>query len=137
LNILIISSGTTAICIFVDAIGAYAIARHRVGGSFLPIWTLSNRFLPLIVVYFHYFFFTNKYLGLIDTLSAQILANLVPNLPFAIWLLRGFIAEIPEELGDAAKVDGCGIFRLWQHIVFPLPSLYCCYQFICLLVYME
>jgi len=120
-NGFVISSGTTILCIVIGTSGAYAIARYRVGGNFLPIWILSNRFLPLVTVILPLFLFY-KYLGLIDTHIGQIFANLLPTLPFAIWLLKGFLAEIPQSLEDAARVDGCGTLGVILRIVLPLVS---------------
>jgi multiple sugar transport system permease protein len=59
-------------------------------------------------------------LSLHDTLLGLIIVYTAFNLPFNIWLLQGFFAEIPQELEDAALIDGCSYWQLFQKIMLPL-----------------
>ncbi|MEO3796881.1 carbohydrate ABC transporter permease [Nonomuraea sp. B10E15] len=59
-------------------------------------------------------------LGLFKTLPGMILAEVAFNLSFAMLLFRAFIAAIPRELDEAAQIDGCGGFRLFFQVIFPL-----------------
>jgi len=120
-NSLIVSAGTTAICIGVGSIAAFSLARYRIGKDFLPIWILSNRFLPPVAIVLPLFLMF-KFANLLDTHIALILTNLIANVPFSIWILRGFFAEIPHELDDAAKVDGCGEFMTLWKVIFPIAK---------------
>src|SRR5690606_26861854 len=58
--------------------------------------------------------------GIADTLSGVVLVYTALNLPFTIWLLYGFIEQLPIELEEAAAIDGCGPFRVFWRIVLPL-----------------
>jgi len=121
LNSLIIAGGTTALCIGISVLTAYSIARYRKGGNLLPLWMLSHRFLPVAATLLPLFLFYRR-IGLEDTHLGQILANAVPNLAFSIWLLAGFFADIPSELDEAAKVDGCGLFMILWRIIIPVAK---------------
>ena len=59
-------------------------------------------------------------LNLVNTLTALVLVYVALNLPFTIWLLYGFIDQLPIELEEAAAIDGCGPFRVFYKIVLPL-----------------
>ncbi|MFG1949348.1 carbohydrate ABC transporter permease [Nonomuraea sp. NPDC048826] len=59
-------------------------------------------------------------IGLFKTLPGMILAEIAFNLSFAMLLFRAFIAAIPRELDEAAQIDGCGGFRLFFQVIFPL-----------------
>ncbi|MEV5504778.1 carbohydrate ABC transporter permease [Nonomuraea fuscirosea] len=59
-------------------------------------------------------------LGLFKTLPGMILAEVSFHLSFAMLLFRAFIAAIPRELDEAAQIDGCGGFRLFFRVIFPL-----------------
>jgi len=63
-----------------------------------------------------------RFLGLIDSYVGLIMVNLLPNLPFSVWLLHGFLAEIPQEIDEAAKIDGCGDMAILWFILFPIAK---------------
>ncbi len=120
LNSLVVAGGTTAICVSLGMIAAYSLSRYRIKGrEFLLIWILSFRFLPIVAILLPLFLLF-KSLGLIDSYAGLILASILPNLPFSVWLLYGFFAEIPQEIDDAAKVDGCGNLAILWRILFPI-----------------
>lgn len=119
-NSFIIAIGTTGISILVGSFAAYGLSRFKFWGSgFLSTWILSNRFLPTVAILLPLFLFFRS-TNLIDTHLGLILANLLPNVPFSVWLLRSFFAEIPRELDEAARVDGCNSFAILWRIVFPI-----------------
>jgi len=57
-----------------------------------------------------------------QTLTALILIHVVLNLPLTVWLLMGFVRDIPVELEDAARVDGCTPFQVFRKVVLPLVA---------------
>lgn len=121
-NSLIVSSGTTALSTIIGMFAAFSLSRFMFKGkNFLPIWILSFRFFPIVAILLPLFLMF-KYLKLIDTHIALILVNLIPTLPFSIWLLQGFLEEIPLELDEAAKIDGCGYLVILWRIIFPLAK---------------
>jgi len=121
LNSVIIASSTTLLSLMLGSMAAYAISRFRVGGRNLEIWILSNRAMPPIVLIIPYFIIM-KNLRLLDTHLALILAYLTFNLPFAIWLMKGFFDEIPPALEEAAMIDGCSRFKAFLKIVLPVSK---------------
>jgi multiple sugar transport system permease protein len=80
---------------------------------FIPMYQILAR--PPILFPLFGFTFTNKLLGLQVVYPAF-------ALPFATWLLMGYYASIPEELENAALIDGCNRFQAWYRIVLPLAA---------------
>ena len=70
--------------------------------------------LPLFLVF--------KALHLLDTHWALIVANTIFNLPFVIWLLKGFFEDLPAELEEAAVIDGTTIFGAFRRVALPLVA---------------
>ncbi len=60
--------------------------------------------------------------GLLDTRSVLIVIYTAFNLPFAIWLLRGFFREVPREVREAAVIDGCGEWQVFHGMMLPLVT---------------
>ncbi len=106
INSLIISSSATAVAIFVGSLSGYAFARYQVGGDSLPFWILSLKFFPPIVAAVPFFLMMNQ-LSLLDTHIAVIIPHLIITIPFAVWMIKGFVAEVPRELEEATMIDGC------------------------------
>ncbi len=81
-------------------------------------WILSLRFLPPIVVVIPFFDIV-RHLGLYDTRVALVLLYTIFSLPFAVWMLKGFLSEIPMEIEEAALVDGATRPRAFFRILLP------------------
>jgi multiple sugar transport system permease protein len=82
-------------------------------------WALSLRFLPPIAVVVPYFAIVRT-AGLYDNPLALIFIYSLFNLPFSIWMLKGFLQEIPRELEEAAHVDGASRWNGFVHVLLPL-----------------
>jgi multiple sugar transport system permease protein len=89
------------------------------GEKHIALWILSLRFLPPIAVAIP-FYLQWQELGLLDTHLGLILVYVAFNLPFAIWLLRGFLADVPRELEEAAMLDGLSRLAIIWRIVVPV-----------------
>lgn len=101
---------------------AYALNRlHMRGKQAISIWLLISymfpEFLFIIPMYVLY-----QRIGLYDTQIGLALVYQVFLLPFAIWLLRGFFADVPAELEDAARIDGCSRLETLWKIYLPLTA---------------
>jgi multiple sugar transport system permease protein len=118
-NSFIISVCTTALSLAVGSLAGYGIARYRVGGSNLPFFILSQRFMPPVAVIFP-FLLLFKVLKWVDTYQALIIIYLTFNLPYAVWMMRGFFKEIPSVIEESAMVDGCSPFGAYWRIALPL-----------------
>lgn len=65
-------------------------------------------------------FLAIRALGLLDSLPGLVLVYVVANLPFALWMLRGYVANIPVDLEEAGAIDGASMFQILRTIVIPL-----------------
>lgn len=118
---LIISVSTALISVGVGALAAYSLARYRIGGDQFSFWILSTRMFPPVASAIPLFLIFRQ-LKWIDTYPAVILCNTIFNLPFAIWLLKGFIEDLPVELEESALIDGTSVFGAFWRITLPLIS---------------
>lgn len=119
LNSIIIAGVSTVLSVGFAVLSAYAFSRFNVPGKDdLLFFILSQRMLPAVVVTVPIFLMYRQ-LGLYDTHLGMILLYTSFNLSFAVWLLKGFIDEIPREYEDAALVDGYTRLQAFRKIVLP------------------
>ena len=119
-NSLIVAVVTTALSMLVASLAAYAFARFNFRGKRpLAFAVLGTRMLPPIATVIPLFIFMNS-LHLRDTLTGLILSYTALNLPLAVWMLWGFIKEVPRELEEAGLVDGCSRTGALVRILFPV-----------------
>lgn len=116
---LVIASATTVVSVLVGALAAYSFARFRTGGENLSFWILSTRMFPPVASALPLFLIF-KEVKLLDTHLGLIIANTIFNLPFVIWLLKGFFEDLPIELEEAALIDGCSHWQAFRMIALPL-----------------
>lgn len=119
LNSVIISLANTIVTLLLAVPLAYAVARYRVGGSFMPGWIIGQRMLPPVAIVIP-FFLTFRRLGLINTYQGMVIAYALFFVPFAAWILLGFFEDFPKEIQDAAMVDGSSEIGALFRIVLPL-----------------
>jgi multiple sugar transport system permease protein len=99
---------------------AYALVSLRVRfASLIAQLFLLGKLVPAITMLLPLFAILNM-LGLLGTFVGPILAHTAINLPFVIWLIMGFIRDLPEDLEAAALVDGCTPMQAFWKIVVPL-----------------
>lgn len=120
-NSLIVGTSSSIIALFLGAFLAYGIVRFKVGGRNLYTWLLSLRMIPPVVVAIPLFTIFRVF-RLINTLPALVIAYLLMNVPFATLLLIGFFSDIPEEISDAALVDGCTSISAFFKVILPLAA---------------
>jgi multiple sugar transport system permease protein len=119
-NSLIITSCATFFVIVLALLAAYALGRMDVrGGKHVALWMLSLRFMPPIAIVLPFFIAWQR-LGIIDTHLGMIIVYIAFNLPFAIWLLRGFLVEVPRDLDEAAMLDGLSHLAILRRIILPV-----------------
>ena len=99
---------------------AYALVSLRVRfASLIAQLFLLGKLVPAITMLLPLFALLNM-VGLLGTFVGPILAHTAINLPFVIWLIMGFIRDLPEDLEAAALVDGCTAMQAFWKIVVPL-----------------
>jgi multiple sugar transport system permease protein len=119
-NSLIIGFFSTLLSLVIGIPAAYTLQRFRFAGrDRLDFWILSTRMAPPVAVLVPYFLVFQK-LGLTDTRLAIIIMHLSINLVLVVWLMKSFFAEVPEELSEAALVDGCTYWGAFFRINLPL-----------------
>jgi len=118
-NSFVVAGVSTVIAMFLGTICAYSLARFRTGGEHLANWIISQRMIPPIAVVFP-IFLLYVWLGLVDTYTGVILLYTAFNLPYVIWMMRGYILDIPRALEESALVDGCTRWQVIWKVVFPI-----------------
>jgi multiple sugar transport system permease protein len=118
-NSLVIASGSTVLAMFLGTLCAYSLARYKTGGEHLSNWIISQRMVPPIAVVFP-IFLLYVYFGWVDTYIGMILLYTAFNLPYVIWMMRGYIQDIPKSLEESALVDGCTRWQVIWKVVFPM-----------------
>ena len=117
---LLVSSVVVVIGIVVGLLAALAISRFAFRGrKIVIVGILAVQMVPLVAMIIPIFLLLND-LEQYDKLSGLIITYLTFILPFTVWTLRGFIANIPKELEEAAMVDGCSRTGAFIRVVFPL-----------------
>jgi multiple sugar transport system permease protein len=120
LNSLQISVATTVLVLIVSLPVAYALARLR--SRLRPItngWILVSQVFPVILIVIPLFVILRQ-LHLTNTLPGVVIVYMVWSMPFALWMLQGYVAAVPRELEEAASVDGASRLRTIVSIVMPL-----------------
>ncbi|WP_339947982.1 carbohydrate ABC transporter permease [uncultured Albimonas sp.] len=119
LNSVIIGFGSTFLSVFLGTLAAYAFSRYRIPlKDDLLFFILSTRMMPPIAVAIPIFLMFRS-LGLSDTHLGMILLYTAVNLSLSVWLLKGFIDEIPREYEEAALIDGYTRFQAFRKVVLP------------------
>jgi multiple sugar transport system permease protein len=120
----IVSVLSTALAMIMGTLAAYALARFRLPRRLdarLALWILSTRMFPPIVTAVPIFLLMRD-LRLLNTLAALVVVYAAFNLPFVVWMMRGFFREIPRELEEAALVDGDSRMGALRRVVLPLVA---------------
>lgn len=122
LNSTVAVLSSTLLALGLGTTAAYSLARFRIkGGKNIAFWILSLKIMPPITVIIPFFLLMKSW-SLLDTLMSLIFSYTLFNLPVVVWLMMTFFQEIPIEIEEAAKVDGCSICDLFFKIVFPLAK---------------
>lgn len=121
-NSLVISITSTILALLIGMTGGYAFARYTFPGkkpAFL--WIMLSRTVPGIALSLPIFIIWSR-LGIIDTKFGVILVFTAINVPFTIWLTEGFFRQVPNDLNEAAQIDGCTRWQAFWKIEFPLAK---------------
>ena len=122
LNSTIVAGVTVLIAIPLATMAAYSFSRfHMKGERLMFVAILATQFVPAVVIVLP-FFLLFRDLGLLDTRTGLILVNLAIVMPFAIWMIKGFIDGIPMDTEEAALVDGSSRLQVIRNIVLPMAA---------------
>jgi multiple sugar transport system permease protein len=123
-NSLTVSLASASLALLLGTLAGYGLARFKfytIQNKDLTVWFLSQRVLPPVVVVIP-FFLIMKTLKLLDTHLGLILVYTTFNLPFAVVIMRQMFKELPDEIEEAALVDGCTHFGVFFRIALPLAA---------------
>lgn len=120
LNSLLVASATTVITVLVTALGGYGFSRFRFRGRNLWIYTtIIVRMIPGLLLIIPYYLMFQK-AGLLNTLSGLVIVYVTAAIPLAIYLFIGFYNEMPGEIFESARIDGCSEYGAFFRIALPL-----------------
>jgi multiple sugar transport system permease protein len=119
LNSVILAGISTVAAMILGTMAAYSLVRFKTGGENLSVWIISQRMVPPIAIVFPVFLLY-VFLGWVDTYQGLIILYTAFSLPYVIWMMRGYIEDIPLELEESALVDGCSRWRVLWRVVFPM-----------------
>jgi N,N'-diacetylchitobiose transport system permease protein len=121
-NSLIITVSAVVAALIVGFFGALAVARFRFyGRKALILVVLTVQMVPFIALLIPLFLMMNA-AQLTNTLPGVIAVYAVLILPYTVWTLRGFIANVPRELDEAALIDGCSRWQTFTRVILPLTG---------------
>ena len=121
-NSLLIAIGTTVLSLVVSTLAAYAFARYEFKGrKILMALFLSNNMFPTVLLMIPLYSIMRT-IGLLYTHTGMVLAYTTFSIPFSVWLIQGFIRDIPFDLEEAALVDGCTRRGAFLRIFLPVLS---------------
>jgi multiple sugar transport system permease protein len=118
-NSLILASVSTFFAMILGTIAAYSLVRFKTGGENLAVWIISQRMMPPVAIVFP-IFLLYVWLGWVDSYFGLILLYTAFSLPYVIWMMRGYIEDIPLELEESALVDGCTRLEVLWKVVMPM-----------------
>jgi multiple sugar transport system permease protein len=124
-NSTVVAIASTAIVVVLGTFAAYGLTSFNLkGANNIANGILLGYLVPVIALLLPLFVMIDS-LGLLGTLIGPIIAHVALNLPFATWLMMGFLRDVPEELRQAAMIDGCTPMQAFWRVLFPviLPGL--------------
>lgn len=121
-NSTIVALITVVFAIPIATLAAYSFSRFSLKGeTMMLVIILATQFVPAVVIILP-FFVMFRDIGLLDTRIGLILVNLAIVMPFAIWMIKGFIDGIPMDTEEAAMVDGSSRLQVIKNIVLPMAA---------------
>lgn len=122
LNSAIVAGCTVLIAIPLATMAAYSFSRFRLRGEkIMFVMILATQFVPAVVIILP-FFIMFRDLGILDTKLALVLVDLAIVMPYATWMIKGFVDGIPLETEEAALVDGSTRLQVIRNVVLPMAA---------------
>lgn len=120
MNSVLITISSVIISMVVGTLAAYSLSRSRIKGKEqVGIFLIASRFIPAVSTLIPIYMIFRK-IGLYDTRLGLVILNCAMNIPYVVWVMRGFIDNVPVEVEESAWVDGCSKVRGLVSIVLPM-----------------
>jgi polyol transport system permease protein len=121
-NSLVVVAVSTLIVLLLALPAAYALAIRPIHKwRDVLFFFISTKFLPVVASIFPIYVYAEKW-NLIGTRTVLIILYIAINLPLAVWMLRSFFKEVPQELIEAAEIDGTNIFNQLRSVILPIAA---------------
>ena len=119
-NSVIVTSASISLALFLGVPAGYVFSRYKIRfKESMYFFIFTTRMGPPIAFAIPFYLIFNA-LKLLDTHIALIILYQTFNLPFTIWMMRGFFQEVPPEIDEAALIDGCSRLKAFFYVVLPL-----------------
>lgn len=121
-NSVVVASLTTIVSVVLGLMGGFALARGRFRREKdISFWIISTRMAPIPAVILPLYLMFAK-MGLIGTTVGLVFAYTTFNLPFALWMMMTFFKDVPVDLEEAARIDGCTTFEAFWRVAVPTAA---------------
>jgi ABC-type glycerol-3-phosphate transport system permease component len=122
LNSFKIALAVTLMSLLFSIIGAYGLSRYRLRGKNIYIMGIfSTQMFPLVLIIIPIYLIIFS-IRLLDTTLGVVFGQIILVLPFSVWMLKGYFDNLPEDLDDAALIDGCNLFQTLYRIILPVSA---------------
>jgi multiple sugar transport system permease protein len=121
-NTAVAAFGSTLLSLVAGFLAAYAVVRFHLPARLdilFMFWLLIVKMLPPVVLAIP-LYKTLRFLGLLDSLAGLVVVYQIYTLPYCIWMLLGFVKEVPREFEEAASLDGASPWQTLRHVILPL-----------------
>jgi multiple sugar transport system permease protein len=119
-NSFVVATAAVVVSVIIGVPAAYSLSRMNVPRQQdISFWILSTRMIPPLAVLVPLFIFFTT-VGLTDSLLGLTITHFLITLPMIIWIVKGFIDELPQSLEESAMVDGCNRIQAFREVVVPL-----------------
>jgi multiple sugar transport system permease protein len=118
---LLVSGANTILVIVLGVLLAYSMGRFRTGGDHMSFFVLSLLFAPPVIAAIPLFLIWRT-LGILDTYPVLYLSYILINMPFGVWIMKGFFEDIPKSIESAALLDGYTRWQTFRKYILPLAG---------------
>ncbi|WP_049935636.1 carbohydrate ABC transporter permease [Haloplanus natans] len=119
-NSFIVAAGAVTISVIIGVPAAYSLSRMDIPGDHhISFWILSTRMVPPLSILVPLYVFLSG-AGLTRSLAGLTITHFLITLPMIIWIVKGFIDELPESMEESAMIDGCNRIQAFREVVVPL-----------------
>jgi len=121
-NSLVVTLVSASVSVVLGVLAAYALVRGNLrGGNAMAMFMLASRFVPPVATVIPMYMIYRK-IGLYDTLPGLILLHLAMDIPYVVWMMRGFFQEVPLAVEEASWIEGCSRVGSLARIVIPMSK---------------
>jgi ABC-type glycerol-3-phosphate transport system permease component len=121
-NSIRIGAAVTALAMAISVIGAYGLSRYPLRGRNAYIMgVFSTQMFPIVLLLIPIYQVIFA-IGIFDTILGVVLGQLMLVLPFAVWMLKGYFDNLPKDVEDSARIDGCTLWQILVRIVLPISA---------------